>query len=457
MERGNSSSAYLSSHEPGVRVGILNAERLHLYFPVDYIAGDELRLNGNVSVSPEGKKIRIEYDGTHRMVDDGVLLSPAAGDPRPFTIRNVTIGLRFHWERGEDQQFTGSLRIVHENEKLTAINVVSIEEYLRSVISSEMSPACNFQLLKAHAIISRGWLIAQIDKKEHLKDSQKIYSSFIENENEMIRWYDREDHLLYDVCADDHCQRYQGVTKAYGEDVNAAVRETRGHVLVYNDVICDARYSKSCGGISENFENVWEPVIHPYLTSITDNAEKPSGFELDLTVEENARRWIRETPPAFCNTSDTAILKQVLTDFDRETVDFFRWNVRYTQEEISSLIAEKSGMDFGHIRDLIPVERGRSGRLVRLKIAGTKITRIIGKELEIRRLLSPSHLYSAAFVVDKTETVNDLPGEFILTGAGWGHGVGLCQIGAAVMGTKGYSTDEILQHYFPGTKLKRLY
>jgi stage II sporulation protein D len=351
----------------------------------------------------------------------------------------------------------GSLKIIKENDMLTAVNILPVEHYLLSVISSEMSAMSNMNLLKGHAVISRGWLLAQIRKSEKLKTAGASYSSFVENDDELIRWYDREDHTLYDVCADDHCQRYQGVTKAYTQNAKQAIQETCGTVLLYNGEICDARYSKSCGGISENFENVWEPVVHPYLTSVVDNPEESPGYDPDLTKEVNSDKWIRTSPAAFCNTSDREILSQVLLDFDQETVDFYRWKVVYTQEEISKLIREKSGTDYGEILDLVPVERGLSGRMIKLKIIGTKKTRTIGKDLEIRRTLSPSHLYSSAFVVDKKNVVDGVPQEFTLTGAGWGHGVGLCQIGAAVMGAKGYSYEDILRHYFRGAELGKIY
>lgn len=444
--------------EPVIHVGIVNNDRLRFHFPEDYIAADDVRIKGNVTALPDGDNIRIECNGSHITVGDGAEFRPASagGDPL-FTIHDVIIGVKFHWERREDQQFPGSLKIVHEHGKLTAVNILPIEDYLQSVISSEMSATSNMNLLKAHSVISRGWLLAQIDKSEKLKKAPESYSSFVEKDDELIRWYDREDHSLYDVCADDHCQRYQGVTKAYTDNAKQAIRETRGTVLTYNEVICDARYSKACGGISENFGNVWEPKEHPYLTSVIDNAEAPEGFDLELTKEANAEKWIRQYPPAFCNTSEKEILSQVLMDFDQETVDFFRWKVTYKQKELAELVAEKSGTDFGEIRDLIPVERGRSGRLIKLKIIGTKKTRIIGKELEIRRTLSPSHLYSSAFVVDKKDEKNGIPQEFILTGAGWGHGVGLCQIGAAVMGAKGYSYEDILRHYFRGAELRKVY
>lgn len=272
-----------------------------------------------------------------------------------------------------------------------------------------------------------------------------------------IKWYERDAHTHFDVCADDHCQRYQGITRASTVAVEAAIKATRGEMLMYENKICDARYSKSCGGISETFENCWAVEHYPYLTPVIDNPTEPQGFDIDLTQEENAQQWIRQSPEAFCNTTDKHILSQVLNNYDQETTDFYRWKIEYTQAEISELLARRSGIDFGDIIDLVAVLRGESGRLIELKIVGTKQTITVGKELEIRKWLSNSHLYSSAFVVDKSEIINNIPQHFTLIGAGWGHGVGLCQIGAAVMGEKGYKYDEILLHYFKGAELKKMY
>jgi len=386
-----------------------------------------------------------------------LVLNPVNYNDASFDLFNVTIGIKFHWERKENQQFKGSLCFIVENEKLTAINDIQLEDYLESVISSEMSATSSIELLKAHAVISRSWLLAQVVKEKELKESAKKYNPVLETETEYIRWYDREDHANFDVCADDHCQRYQGITRQTSELVRQAINETFGLVLMHNNKVCDARFSKSCGGIAETFENVWEPEVHPYLQAIIDNPQAPAGFDLDLTNESAAEKWIRNAPEAFCNTHDKQVLSQVLNDYDQETTDFYRWKVTYSQQVISELIGRKSGRDFGEIIDLIPVERGKSGRLKKLKIVGSKLTLIIGKELQIRKTLSESHLYSSAFVVDKLKIENGVPQEFVLTGAGWGHGVGLCQIGAAVMGEKGYTFEEILMHYFRGAGLEKLY
>ena len=285
-------------------------------------------------------------------------------------------------------------------------------------------------------------------------------SSFFIPNSSFIKWYDHEAHRNFDVCADDHCQRYQGITRASTPQAIEAVSATRGEVLMYKGAICDARFSKCCGGAFEEFQNCWENVKHPYLIRQRDS--KTEKQLPDLNIEAEADKWIRTSPVAFCNTQDKKILSQVLNNYDQETADFYRWKVSYSQQELSELIHQRSGIDFGQIIDLIPVERGTSGRLVRLKIVGTLRTLIIGKELEIRRTLSTSHLYSSAFVVDKEyeekgHKEDKIPSRFILTGAGWGHGVGLCQIGAAVMGEQGYKYEEILSHYYPGSTLEKQY
>ena len=381
--------------------------------------------------------------------DNFTLFDPANEDEATFELFRVVIGVQFHWEREETQCFKGKLKIYVENGMLTAVNILSLEDYLLSVISSEMSATSSLELLKAHAVISRSWLIAQIEKSKQLKDGN--YSTIIRNDDGYIRWYDREDHSRFDVCADDHCQRYQGIAKVTAPQVYEAMKTTFGELLMFNGAVCDARFHKCCGGIVEKFENVWEPVVHPYLTKVVDNDVNPDGFDVSLSKEENAHAWITGMPQVFCNTRDEDVLTQVLNDYDQETQDFFRWQVMLTQEEIKDLLFRKIGVDVGDILDLIPIERGVSGRIIRLKIAGSKQTIIIGKELEIRKALSESHLYSSAFVVEK------LDGKFILKGAGWGHGVGLCQIGAAIMSAKGYSYRKILSHYFPNSEIKKLY
>jgi SpoIID/LytB domain protein len=441
--------------EPHLRIGIMYEPEIIF------------RLNETYLLAPNG----VPYEGIQKvnyregkiwlndeLVDEETLVfEPVRYHEASFELNDVTIGIQFHWERKEDQSFKGSLEIMIEEKKLTAINILPLEDYLVSVISSEMSATSNMELLKAHSIISRSWMLAQTQKSNSLKETGKNYQSISETPEEYIRWYDREDHLNFDVCADDHCQRYQGITRQSTQIVEQAVAQTRGMLLMNNDQICDARFSKSCGGISETFENVWEPEVHPYLQSIIDNPKPAEGFDADLTNEEAAQKWIRNAPEAFCNTHNKEVLSQVLNDYDQETTDFYRWKLTYQQADLAELIARKSGRDFGAILDLVPVERGFSGRLKKLKIIGSKLTLTIGKELEIRKTLSESHLYSSAFVVDKQNITDGIPGEFVLTGAGWGHGVGLCQIGAAMMGAKGYKYDEILLHYFCGASISKEY
>lgn len=435
--------------EPKVQVGILSEPQIEFILLNSYhIKGKEIA----------GRQVVTYVDGQIRWqghLYDELLFEPMHEKSDAFELLNVTIGINFHWERKEDQRFMGALKIIVENEKLTGINVIHVEDYLTSVISSEMSATASLELLKAHAVISRSWLLAQIHKNKAITASQSLYSAFTQTDQEIIRWYDREDHTHFDVCADDHCQRYQGITRASTEMVRQAIAATRGQVLMWEGNICDARFSKCCGGAFEEFQYCWEGIKHPYLSKQRDS-KTGSGLP-DLRVESEADQWIRTSPEAFCNTKDKKILSQVLNNYDQETTDFYRWKIEYKQDELSELILKRSGIDYGQILDLIPVERGTSGRLVKLKIRGSKRTMTIGKELEIRRTLSTSHLYSSAFVIDKADIVDDVPGRFILTGAGWGHGVGLCQIGAAVMGEQGYPYDTILLHYYIGATIDKLY
>jgi len=441
--------------QPTLKVGIMYEPEIRFVLNGYHMLRETGEImNGPQTVAFSGGKILLNGNAVQ---SGSVVLNPVDPKTASFDLLDVTIGIHFHWERKENQRFKGSLCIIVENEKLTAINDIPLEDYLESVISSEMSATSSIELLKAHAVISRSWLLAQVVKGKELKQSAKKYNPVAETATEYIRWYDREDHASFDVCADDHCQRYQGITRQTSELVRQAITETFGLTLMHNGKVCDARFSKSCGGVAETFENVWEPEVHPYLQAIIDNPQNPEGFELGLTNEFAAEKWIRNAPEAFCNTHDKQVLSQVLNDYDQETTDFYRWKVTYAQQVIAELIARKSGRDFGTIIDLIPVERGKSGRLKKLKIVGSKLTLIIGKELQIRKTLSESHLYSSAFVVDKHNIENEIPQEFILTGAGWGHGVGLCQIGAAVMGEKGYTFEEILMHYFRGAEPEKLY
>ncbi len=434
--------------EPIIQVGILLEQP-----KIEFELHDKYQLNnseqveaGKYSATIENGKISFNGKYYQELIFD-------SGDEmsNKFTLNNVIIGVNFHWERKEDQVFLGNLKIIVENNTLTAINILYLESYLASVISSEMSATSSLELLKAHAVISRSWLMAQIDKNKKIDTEQ--YQTHFENDDATIRWYDREDHLNFDVCADDHCQRYQGITRQTTETVAKVINLTRGEILTYDNKICDARFSKCCGGMMETFENVWEPIVHPYLQGKLDLISETT-LTPDLTDEMEAETWIQSSPRAFCNTNNKDVLKQVLNDYDQETADFFRWKVEYTQQELSELIKERSGIDYGDIIDLIPVERGTSGRLIKLVIVGTKQQRVIGKELEIRRTLSKSHLYSSAFIVDGLDKNEfDVPQRFVLTGAGWGHGVGLCQIGAAEMANEGHDYKTILLHYFPNSQL----
>jgi len=441
---------------PQIKVGIM-AEK-EIFFTLDgnyHLESSTNVITGKCKARKAGPGIYIESWDDCFFCPNSVVLIPSDPNTGKFILHNVTIGINFHWERKEDQTFKGSLHFITDGNKVHAINALSIEDYLMSVISSEMSATSSMELLKAHAVISRSWLLAQVQKNKDLQTEPQKYQTSFRTENELIKWYDREDHTHFDVCADDHCQRYQGITRSTTELVEKAVKETQGEVLAIDGVICDARFSKCCGGVTEVFENVWEPVNHSYLQKIVDNNLQPEGYSLDLENEDAAKQWIMGNPDAFCNSSDKKVLKQILNDYDQETNDFFRWKVVYSQEELSELVKTRTGIDFGTITDLIPVERGGSARLIKLKIVGTLKTMTIGKELEIRKTLSKSHLYSSAFIVEKQEIAGKI--HFVLHGAGWGHGVGLCQIGAAVMGDKGFSYHEILLHYFRSACLERKY
>lgn len=441
------------NQEPQISVGVLHAEeiRVNLLKFYTYTAANEA-VDGEqtFSVTPAGG---IAWQGR---VHDSLEFVPAEADAT-FEVADVVIGVNFHWERRENQRFAGSLKIIVEDGKLTLVNILPVEDYLMSVISSEMSATASAEFLKAHAVISRSWLLAQINKNRKIAETNTEYHSCTCTDEEIHRWYDREDHVNFDVCADDHCQRYQGTTRQTTATVREVIEATRGLVLTAKDgELCDARFSKCCGGVFEQFESCWEPVHHHYLEPLRDGADE-QNFP-DLTIEENAVKWIMERPAAYCNTVDAEVLSQVLNNYDQETQDFYRWTVKYDRDELAALIKERSGIDFGYIKSLEAVERGTSGRIVRLRVEGTKRTMIIGKELEIRRSLSTSHLYSSAFVAEYGERDADgVPATITLQGAGWGHGVGLCQIGAAVMGANGHKFDAILAHYFPGSSLTRLY
>ena len=433
--------------EPEISVGIVNAQEIHFTLNGNFFAkGETVTADQVVSFSEGGI---LWNNNLYRE-----LTFTPQDEQNSFSLYDVTIGINFHWERQETQVFSGTLKLVVEEEKIVAINILPVEEYLTSVISSEMNANSSLELLKAHAVVSRSWLLAQIEKRKAMSGKDEGFFSFTKTKEEYIRWYDREDHTIFDVCADDHCQRYQGITKASNATVAEAVRSTRGCLLMHNNKICDARFTKCCGGVTEEFEYCWEDKHFPYLSAVRDTEDQQVP---DLTNEEEAEKWIRQAPQSYCNTQDKHILSQILNNYDQETTDFYRWKVRYTQEELAELIRTNTKGEYGDILDLIPVQRGTSGRICKLKIVGSLKTYTIGKEMEIRRVLSNSHLCSSAFVVDKGDVKDGVPQWFLLTGAGWGHGVGLCQVGAAVMGEKGYTHEEILLHYYKGASIRKFY
>ena len=446
-----SSTLYNKGKQPDVTVGIVSAQKIHFSLNKPYLAKGEKVLGEQVVEFSEGGVL---WNGNQY---SQLTFHPQSADAS-FSLSDVTIGVNFHWERKETQTFLGTLRFVVESDKIVAINELPVEKYLESVISSEMSATSSLELLKAHAVISRSWLLAQMKKRREVAESGNNFFSFTKKEDTLIRWYDREDHTLFDVCADDHCQRYQGITKETSPHVAEAIRQTKGQILMDGEEICDARFSKCCGGITEEFQYCWENTPKTYLTAVRDIALGVEHTQPNLTNEEEAEKWIRFNPPAFCNTQDKKILSEVLNDYDQETVNFYRWKETLSQEKLQQLIADKLKMDLGAILDMKAVERGKSGRISKLQIIGTEKTFTIGKELEIRRTLSDSHLLSSAFVVDKYDKDEQgVPQRFELIGAGWGHGVGLCQIGAAVMGEQGYHYDAILLHYYQGAEIKKLY
>ena len=463
-----------NNHVPQVKVGIMSDEndvRVTLNgtygiwgtYEGETLHDDRWDTDGSIMVilGADGK-LNFDVDIFSAWKWDTLTFVPK-DDSCSFTLHDVTIGVSFHWKRNEDQTFKGALKLIQENGRIVAINEIDVESYLTSVISSEMSANASLELLKAHAVISRSWLLAQMrkpapadDGRDVLGDTAPVVRAATDSDDELIRWWDRDDHVHFDVCADDHCQRYQGITHASTPQVQQAIEATWGQVLMHRGELCDARFSKSCGGVFEEFENCWEHQHHPYLVARRDG-EDETKFP-DLTREDEAEEWILTAPKAFCNTRDKEILSQVLNDYDQETTDFYRWQVEYTQEQFADLIRRRTGDDYGRIRDLQPVARGTSGRLYKMKIVGEKKSRVIGKELAIRYALSESTLYSSAFVVERHDVDADgYPAKFVLRGAGWGHGVGLCQIGAAVMGAKGYNYKQILLHYFVGATIEKEY
>lgn len=441
--------------EPTIRIGLIaGAHEVRFALAGGFVSGDgESVSDGDYTASAENGAVKLKGAAG----SPEITLSPSDFDSCRFTVDGVKIGIDFHWEREESQQFQGALKLVADGDSLTIINELPLEAYLVSVISSEMSASCPAELLRAHAVVSRSWLLAQLKSAAGKSESVRVTSEG--SGDELIRWYGRESHLGFDVCADDHCQRYQGIGKAFSQTAFEAVRDTRGKALVYDGEICDARYSKSCGGMTEVYRAAWEDRDVPYLTSVYDvPGSEPSGYRMPLSTEANAEAWITSSPPAYCGVVTPELLARIVPAFDQETPDFYRWRVEHSQEELMEILRLRLGVDFGRIRKLQPLERGESGRIIRLRISGEKRTLVIGKELEIRRALSRSHLYSSAFVVRAAQGhLSDYPARFTLIGAGWGHGVGLCQIGAAVMADREHTHEEILSHYFKGAEISPPY
>lgn len=447
--------------EPLIRVGLISgAQSARLTLSGEFVTDHGTGLtDGDFIVEVIGQSLRLHADSPSQEIESirpVITVSPADFNACRITVHDVTIGIDFHWQRRESQQFQGAIRFERDEKGLTVINELPLESYLVSVISSEMSASCPSDLLRAHSIVSRSWLLAQLQRRESGIETSQAKSG-VEAAGERIRWYDRESHDLFDVCADDHCQRYQGISKAFSPETHDAVNDTRGVAVVYGEEICDARYSKSCGGMTEVFSAAWEEKSVPYLAALYDGVGNITEYRMPLSVEANAEAWITSSPDAYCNTQSAELLSRILPGFDQETQDFYRWTVTYNQSELSELIHRRTGIDFGAILALEPVERGESGRLIKLRIVGEKRSLVIGKELEIRRALSKSHLYSSALVVQAKASPEGAPESFSITGAGWGHGVGLCQIGAAVMADQGHPHTAILAHYFRNAELKKLY
>ena len=438
---------------PNIEVGILLRKNISFNLSGDYVLNNsKINFSGKCEAIIDQNQLVLIYKDEKIVCPNGVKFIPLNISENHFEVHKVVIGIDFHWEQEESQKFQGTLKLMIIDGLIQVINIVPIENYLYSVISSEMNANSSINLLKAHTIISRSWLIAQINAKEaeqKEKDSEEI-------NGEYIKWFDQEDHKHFHVCADDHCQRYQGISRSLNPNVIQSVNETKGMVLIYENKICDARFSKSCGGHTELYENCWDETSHPYLKDFPD-IDTDTKVSYDLKKEEDAKNFILNAPNSFCNTNDKHILSQVLNDYDQTTTDFYRWKVEYKQEEISALIQKKSAMNFGKILGFQAIERGESGRLIKLKIIGSEKELIIGKELLIRKWLSESHLYSSAIIIEPGEIKNGIPESYTIHGSGWGHGVGLCQIGAAVMGEKNYDYKEILKHYYRGAIIEKHY
>ncbi len=439
----------MDAGEPKIKVALLqDTQKSQINLHGDYFLAGEAALTGKISAAISASNICLK-DEKGRALGAKKEIILTAANQASFTIPQVKIGIGFHWQQNQEQTFYGDILLLSAGvESFHLINIVALEEYLASVISSEMSAQAHPEFLKAQAVAARSWLMAMLEKKKTPRKTRRT-----KNKNETIVWQDVNDHELFDVCADDHCQRYQGITKIISASVNKAIEETQGLFLTSDGKVCDARYYKCCGGQTEIFSTAWEDISLPYLQSVTCNsvARRP------LSSEDDAQEWLAAKPPAYCHTQDVEILKKILPAFDRQTADFYRWQVIYKREELEKIIREKSGIDFGQLQNIEPLARGKSGRIYKLKIVGAKNTIIVGKELEIRRWLSPTHLLSSAFSVSIEKNNDNVISRFIFHGGGWGHGVGLCQIGAAVMAEQGHSAADILAHYFPGATLQKLY
>lgn len=454
----------LPSNEPCITIGIVDRRtEVSGCLEGSFMGNGFGPISGRFSARPTEGMITL-FDATPQEVVRSPWIRLATGRGGTFTLSGVTIGNRFHWERMEDQTFRGDLVfLLRADGTVAAVNELPLEDYLTSVISSEMSPAAPIEFLKTHAILSRSWLLSALERRRKSKESSldpldpmtkgSIARETVQDGGEVARWYDREEHDLFDVCADDHCQRYQGITKITSAQAGEAIRQTRGLVITHRDEICDARYSKACGGLTEEFGTAWDNERVPYLVSVSDAAVPHPP----ISTEEEAARWLLSAPEAYCHTGDELLMAQILSEFDRETAGFFRWTMEYSREELEEIVREKSGFDFGTLQEIAPLTRGPSGRISRLRIVGSKRSMIVGKELEIRRWLSRSHLYSSAFIVAVNYNTDGQVETFTFHGAGWGHGVGLCQIGAAVMASQGFKAKEIIKHYFTDTEIKKLY
>lgn len=430
--------------EPKITVGIMETDEIKGILEGEFYAESRGPLMGPFRARMEEGKIRI-FNPSHQRLDFPHSIRFDSSREAIFTLLSVPVGKGFHWERKVSSRFQGNLILtMTPGNRITIINEIPLEDYLTSVIASEMNASLPLEFLKAHAIIARSWILSILERKGR---DHKIQREKISTNGEVIRWYSHEGHDLYDVCAEDHCQRYQGFPKGKFHSIREAIDETRGEVLLYRGEICDSRYSKACGGITETYETAWEDRSIPYLRSISD---APFSFH-PLRTEEEAERWILSKPEAYCHIKEERLAERILPELDHQTKDFFRWKVEYDQEELEEILREKSGYDFGRLKEMIPLERGPSGRIKRLRMIGSKLNLVVGKELEIRRWLSRSHLLSSAFTIKREGS------RWIFYGAGWGHGVGFCQIGAAVMSLRGFSAEMILKHYFQGVEIKKVY